>query len=826
MREVKYSILLCNQSYEELEIQIDRWLYNGIKVIWFGNKRQIDILKEKYSAFVKAYLLQVYEVKNSELKLTIVDGEFDKDNKPLFTHLIDEVKNFNSEQYLVEHCKANESLIVEAGAGTGKTTVMVDRIMFLLHTVENLSLADIAMITFTNEATQNMRHKVQQMLLKRFELTGNAKYIGYLEEEPQMRTHTIHSFSKKLVGELGASIGYSTDLKLRSYKYERKQIIRDVLDEIMEIHKGERINNALGIEVHKLVSLAEDFWSKIENLGLTEEEIRGLDWGKPKNEEAKALHEALLKIFNTVESKYNQLKLDKNAISMKDIIRELRKILESNLDIKLKSRPIQYLFVDEFQDSDNVQIKTIAWLEKELGLKLFVVGDIKQSIYRFRGANDTAFEKLREELMEQGSNKPVPFILTKNYRTSPHILEPLDKHFREWERKKLLSYGKKLDAQRKENGQLIISKIAYRGKQNKLLNNRIVSILKESLEECIHIAEETGRQKESSQRVTVLTRTNRELQKIAKLCEENQIPCYVKREGSFYRSRAVRDFLCMISAYLFNSEPTYRFNYLLSSYGVGNIDLEKVQQFAGNIQQLNAYFDELSVDLGWQEYLKAFRLQAPMAVIHSIIEGSNPVKSFVALRKKELENEHWDEESMLNNQLFIEALQYEDNLEKLLQILREHFEGDFISLYQIYSFLLLQVQTNREEDEADLSDKAGYQCIHCLTVHRSKGLEFDTVILPYTDREYRQDEMTEILIDERTNPSRVGWSYVVKNKQYEVESCVQNNHYDKCVEKEIGDVDCEEARLLYVALTRAIRKLVCLVTGESEHSWAELLKGE
>ncbi|MEM5644026.1 UvrD-helicase domain-containing protein [Bacillus toyonensis] len=56
----------------------------------------------------------------------------------------------------------------------------------------------------------------------------------------------------------------------------------------------------------------------------------------------------------------------------------------------------KYLFVDEFQDSDNTQIELVASLQNQLKYHLFVVGDIKQSIYRFRGADYTSFTRLAE----------------------------------------------------------------------------------------------------------------------------------------------------------------------------------------------------------------------------------------------------------------------------------------------------------------------------------------------------------------------------------------------------------------------------------------------
>ena len=79
------------------------------------------------------------------------------------------------------------------------------------------------MITFTNEATQNMKHKIQNVLKKRFQATKSSRYIRMLEDISKIRIQTIHSFSKDIISELGESIGYSQSVALRGYKYEKQE---------------------------------------------------------------------------------------------------------------------------------------------------------------------------------------------------------------------------------------------------------------------------------------------------------------------------------------------------------------------------------------------------------------------------------------------------------------------------------------------------------------------------------------------------------------------------------------------------------------------------
>lgn len=89
----------------------------------------------------------------------------------------------------------------------------------------------------------------------------------------------------------------------------------------------------------------------------------------------------------------NDLK-EKNMISLRDCMINIHKFVENN-SIRSIGINYKYLFIDEFQDTDDIQIETILGLQKVFGnnCRLFVVGDLKQSIYRFRGATLSAFEK-------------------------------------------------------------------------------------------------------------------------------------------------------------------------------------------------------------------------------------------------------------------------------------------------------------------------------------------------------------------------------------------------------------------------------------------------
>ena len=90
-------------------------------------------------------------------------------------------------------------MIIEAGAGTGKTHVMINRIMFLLHMDPEFDFSKVAMITFTNKATDNMRLRLIKTLDLKYKLTGKLKYVDRIEQLSQISISTIHSFFKKII---------------------------------------------------------------------------------------------------------------------------------------------------------------------------------------------------------------------------------------------------------------------------------------------------------------------------------------------------------------------------------------------------------------------------------------------------------------------------------------------------------------------------------------------------------------------------------------------------------------------------------------------------
>lgn len=808
--EPKYSVLLCNQIFAEYKDKINNWLRSGIKVIWFGDKRDVMQLKQEYFEFVNAFLLQAYDVEFST-RAIIIDGVNSSD---ILSVLEKNCSLFNSAQYKVEHCQADEHIVVQASAGTGKTTVMIDRIMFLMHTVPNIQMSDIYMITFTNDATNQMNMRLQDMLMLRFRLTGQIRYFRWLEEQSQMNISTIHSFAYSMLKEYGIGHSFTRNLTIRNFKFERKEIIKDMIDD--KVNSLQSIRSQVGVPLYKANSLVDKYWNGFATLGVAHQDMEYMDWGSPVDENSTAFQNLISTVVKELDDSYFDIKRQNDAISVNDIMRDLQEVLVST-ELPKPDISMKYLFIDEFQDSDISQIKVATLLVKLLGTKLFVVGDVKQSIYRFRGATDQSFDILERDLKNIGEKPSKKFILINNYRTASNIMNRMNTYFDLWGKEGLLKYEGPVIPFNREDGYM---KVVPGYTDQEMENDLIAEIAQKQLDMLISRVEKSGRKNNNKNRVVMLTRTNSELIRLADLLKKKKIPAAVNREGSFFTSQAVRDFYALICSYMFADEPKHIFNFLLTPYAgeIEPMDINIMEQFGGNYDQLIEYLGHFLGQTSWEKNYKELRLRPIMSVIKNIIDYEPIVDNFIANSKRRKMDAGWEERRCIAATR-TEAVQYQANLEKLMEILQNNLGGDKVSLYDVYHYLKLQIATNRTDSEPNVETEDDYTSILCMTVHKSKGLEFDTVIIPFTHRKFPDTYSTEIIINPLTR--EVGWNFVTDKKNPDM----RNTLYSKLKNQDVLKTKAEETRILYVAMTRAINNLICVVHPPKDtERWAYLLE--
>ena len=805
-----YSILYFMQQLEPNLMDIGECLSEGIKVFWFGTQIDMDILKDRFAPYISAFFLQCFDTATLDTDkyrpTVIIDGEgINSEYKQLLDFLEEKIFMFNAAQYRVEHCQADANIVVKASAGTGKTTVMIDRILYLMHTVPDLDMSEIYMITFTNEATNQMNHRLQEMLLKKYSLTKNKRYLKWLEQQSQMHISTIDSLAYDLFRRYGMGVGFGRDLGIQPLEKERKDLIKDLLSE--ELSDQKSINEQIGMSYSEAGRLIDDYWKEITRKGYTISDVLSKDWGEAGSDTA-GFQRVIRKVLEQFEEKYRQIKLDANAISINDLFFDFGHYLLEDL-IDCDGLDMKFLFVDEFQDTDATQIRTFAKLVQRLGAGLFVVGDVKQSIYAFKGATDAAFDILHEEM----KGKLTYFSLRNNYRTCSNLMKLMEKYFFAWSGEGLLKYEESVRPFNKNTGEIIMELIERKDD----FDPWTIAVIQNALES-LELDIRSGRKKaDEKAKVAVLVRGTKRGNEIAGLCRSKGITVVLNSDEPFFLSDAVRDFYAMISSYIFADHPVYLYNYLMTPYARydGVINVSEMEKYSCNRKELMKYLRSFSAQTKWMEYQREFRIRPVLSVIKDIVEEENVIDTYIALDKVRMYGDNWTEAGK-NKQAFIDAKRYRMNLDKLMEMIQQRMDGEFTTLYDLYVYLTLMIASNREEKEPDIDMADDYTSVYIMTVHKSKGLEFDTVVMPSMNGGLMPMEMTKILM----NKKKVAW-YFDHGTAEAMKSAWYSELRDEDIEKGVK----EEVRILYVAMTRAINKLVMLVNNRSNYeSWSSLIR--
>lgn len=811
--EPKYSILFFKENLTQQQNKIGQLLHDGKKVFWFGMPEEVDSLRSSYAEFADAFFLQAYDV--SEIDghddydpETIIDGEgIDDNSSALFDWIEEEIPAFNAAQFRVEHCKEGTNIVVKASAGTGKTTVMIDRILYLMHMVPDLNMSEIYMITFTNEATNQMNGRLQEMLLKKYSLTKNKRYLTWLEQQSQMHISTIDSLAYDLFRRFGTGVGFGRDLDIQPLEKERKDIIKDLLSD--SLNERRSISAQIGMNYSEASRLIDDYWKELTRKGYTISEILDKNWGNVSNEPVLENFQKILRaVLKDFEEKYSQLKLDENAISINDLFFDFgHYLLEDRLNCD--GLDMRYLFVDEFQDTDATQIRTFARLVQTIGARLFAVGDIKQSIYAFKGATDEAFDILEEEM----KGKLRYYSLRNNYRTCANIMKVMEEYFFAWSEEGLLKYEESVRPFNTSTGTVsmdfVVNKNSIPGQTMDAINSALSDL---------ELEVRSGRKKVSDKtKVAVLVRGNNKAAEIADLCRTHGKTVVLNSDRPFFLSQAVRDFYAMISSYIFVDQPIYTYNYLMTPYASyeGVVSVAEMERLKGETGDLQTYLREFVSQTQWQEYQREFRLRPVLSVIKDIVEKESVIKNYIAMDKVHMYGDEWTE-AKKNKQALIDAKSYQKNLDKLMEMIQQRMDGEFATLYDLYVYLTLMIATNREEMEPDIDMVDDYTSVYIMTVHKSKGLEYDTVIMPAMNGNLIPRENTTILADKK----KVAW-YYNRNVNEQMKSAWYQELRKEAVRKGVA----EETRMLYVAMTRAVNNLVLLVNNwDTYESWSSLIR--
>lgn len=266
--------------------------------------------------------------------------------------------------------------------------------------------------------------------------------------------------------------------------------------------------------------------------------------------------------------------------------------------------------------------------------------------------------------------------------------------------------------------------------------------------------------------------------------------------GTFYNSEAVKDFYVLLSALLYPNDAKSVLNALATPFFKADVMLDELVKCNGDNNQILAFLrDHYSLHKNFEVHVEQLRIKPVFAVIRRFLT-SDIFQTLYSKKLALIEGEPTDKEKA---KVKFEVQKYQTNLNHLMNILHQQFDSTNATLYALQTWLGINIKTNREEDEPLVEEIDTEDVVEIVTVHKSKGLEYHTVIMPFTDQPFHF-EWDEILFDDKKQ--KVGW-FIEKLK-------LENDFYEQMNDLETKEIVKEETRLLYVAMTRSRERLVIL----------------
>lgn len=791
--------------------------------------------------------------------------------------------------------KSGSNIIVSAGAGSGKTAVLSERV---INKIQNgIHVNELLILTFTRAAADEMKDRIRKKIGKIPEFKDELTLLS------SAYITTFDSFALSVVKKYHYLLNISSNIAITDesiVKLEQKKILNNIFEELYKeknenfinlikkycvkndkslktnilslcnkisdyIDRDEFIDNIINnfyeeSNVNNLLTKYKEFINdkkkeimleldnmntyfdydycmELQNscLGLLNADIDELHLyesvklpsaPRGSEEEAKAAKANLKKLLDDLKSygdygtledikndilstketvftildivkKYlsevEQYKQDNNIYTFSDISRLSIKILKENESIRNELRDsFKEIMIDEYQDTNDVQDIFISMIAND---NVYMVGDIKQSIYRFRGSNPNIFKEKYSNYSNNIGGYKIDLI--KNFRSRFEVLDNINKVF------DLIMDSSLGSAEYKETHEMVYGNTAYdtekmndfdydfevleymNNKKETSFDNSEVEIfaiakdIKNKIKNKIKVFDkETSKLREATYNdfVIILDRS-RYFDTYKKIFEYLDIPLTILKDGKLnastdiYLIKNIVDLIIHINENNFNEEFKYDFTSIGRSF-------------------LYEYTDEYIFDTINNKSYKDTTLYKDFSSIKNInIKTSSELFNDI-LDITDFYNKLYKIGDYENTNVRIETI---SKLSSSLSTLG-------LSITDFRDYLNDIIETKQEIKYTTFSSNS--DSVKILTIHKSKGLEYPVCYFADLDHEFNTRELKDKFICDKN------YGLIVPSNMEEVTSSVVKELYKKdFIKEEIS----EKIRLFYVALTRAREKMIIVL---------------
>ncbi len=541
-----------------------------------------------------------------------------------------------------------------AGAGSGKTNVLTKRIAHLILDL-GVPKEQILAITFTNKAANEMKSRIASQLGMSYPQTYD------------MWISTFHAMCARILRQHIEYLGYDKNF----------QIIDD--DDVTQMIKS--IQRELGID-QKLVS-AQKLKPHILKLKTDESQLKHFEDGPIK------------KFLEAIYPRYQKRLKDNNLVDFEDLLLLTIKLLKNQKEVKaLYQEQFQYILVDEFQDTNNLQyelIKNLANKKKNV----FIVGDEDQSIYAFRGANIENIRKFKRDFPN-----PRIILLEENYRSTNTILKAANQVIRSNKNR----IEKNLFSKKGDGAPITL----FKGFDHR-----------DEVEYVVESIQRLLRKGYRYQDMAILYRTNNMSRVFEDVLMQKRLPYKIVGNLSFFKRKEIKDMVAYLRL-LINPRDSYSFLRIVNEprRGIGAKTVDVLRDFAS------------SYDFPLFDAIGDSRCPLNKGQMAKLVKFKKMIESLSTSLMRVDFNTLMDD--LLIESGYKKALEEDEmgdvRFENILELKTMFKESEHSQKTQdpktLLTYILEDISLKSQEDET-----TDPNAITLMTVHAAKGLEFKVVFI-------------------------------------------------------------------------------------------------
>lgn len=664
----------------------------------------------------------------------------------------------------------NQTQIVEAGAGAGKTTHLVERIVAMVTSEDQtvrMRMRNLVVVTFTKKAARELNDRIRAKLEGMRD--SNRFASDALDEFGEAVIGTIHHLAKEVIQFSPHSVGITSPIQVIE-ELEERSWFRDFWECRIQLCAAAGLSESLSVAWNALPGLnaleplvvsaaafEEDFpifstdddilsaLASIANSSFASLD-EGLSWvsrlqklsAKKKKEEpvtsqlsrlVELQSVAVSRVFFCLASHYRtarDARVSNGILTNDDLIRLAPKVLKENADLRERLRNRwKRMLVDEFQDTDRGQVELFHWLtaenpDREWGQygfdpeRLFFVGDPKQSIYRFRGADVSVFYEVQKLIQE--SNR---LSLTTNFRSTQELVSVFNDGFTPCFEEGFYSpmefHGSGQADTELPASESVVEKPIYIDTEE--LSGNASTVRAKRAESARNLVQELIAKKPEVKfsDIAILIRTRTDLPPILRAFSNAQIPCRIESRSLLFETVEALELICLLKAIAFPSDRVAVAGTLRSAlFGFTDRELAEFIRAGG---RFNSSPNSIEVRSEGTD-----RIQESLQEIFRWSEESRK-RPFPEVLERILTEKH-------HFALYTSAPQFRESWRRILQFIqfaRSWYLDNHGSLREFVRYLD-ELQKEREFDDGVSVPEEDNNAVRIMTIHASKGLEFPYVM--------------------------------------------------------------------------------------------------